>query len=516
MMRRNALEAGPLAGMSPRMGSAIWESLKDKVSMLFVIDTEDSMSVVRVLGISSEATSTPDDVVKQNSKWLAGIKAKSVSAFQPNLAGGSHIVCVPMRGQGGLIMVAVVPTLDLERNLLAYVNRSANTGAMLIDEQGTFVSASLGNVRGKNISDFKDPRIRQLATAYMKSHIGDTRVFERPEMLGDAQLKPGMSTIEPVKVLGQSMWFVIISSSLDDVDNLVKPIFADAIVWAGVVMIAVLAILLSTATQMVRSRLRLERAQLEIINKELTQAREIQLNWLPDQPCSIQLVDIAAVNTPASHVSGDFYNWFELPDGRLVVLIGDVTGHGMGAAFLMATTQLLVRTTMPRHSDPGLCMEEVNRHLCTQVFSGQFVTMMILVMDLQNGVIDVANAGHPAPLISQGESFAPLEIEPQLVLGVDVDTVFPSQRFPLGKGVSVLLYTDGVPDAQAANGNRFGTEGVRNTLFGRYPSAKEMVDAVIHAVDDFRTGRDLGDDLTLVAIQLQTATAPNEAILEAV
>src|SRR5207248_8203320 len=161
--------------------------------------------------------------------------------------------------------------------------------------------------------------------------------------------------IQPVDVLGKK-WCLVVSSSLEEVDQIIKPIFRDASVWAVCVIGAMTAILVSTALQMIRSRVRLERAQMEMLNRELTQAREIQLHWLPDQPCSFQSIDLAAVNMPASHVSGDFYNWFELPDGRIVVMIGDVTGHGMAAAFLMATTQLLVRASMPGLCDPGLCL----------------------------------------------------------------------------------------------------------------------------------------------------------------
>ena len=104
-----------------------------------------------------------------------------------------------------------------------------------------------------------------------------------------------------------------------------------------------------------------------MLQREVSQAREIQLAWLPGAGSKVRAFDIAAANTPASQISGDFYNWFELPDGRVVVNIGDVTGHGIAAAFLMATTQLLVRTTMLRVGDPGRCLEEVNCQLCTWV-----------------------------------------------------------------------------------------------------------------------------------------------------
>src|SRR2546430_9406908 len=137
---------------------------------------------------------------------------------------------------------------------------------------------------------------------------------------------------------------------------------------------------------------------MEIISRGLTQAGEIQLSWRQKKPIATHVIDLAAVNRPASHVSGDFYNWFELPDGRMVVTIGDVTGHGMAAAFLMATTQLLVRSTLPRVLDPGQCMEEVNRQLCLHVYSGQFVTLLIAILDLDRHTAEVATAGHPPPL----------------------------------------------------------------------------------------------------------------------
>jgi phosphoserine phosphatase RsbU/P len=305
-------------------------------------------------------------------------------------------------------------------------------------------------------------------------------------------------------VLGQR-WWLVVTSDLDRVDQMVTPIFREVILWAGFLMLAVTTILVSTTVQLIRGRMRLERVQHEMLNKELMQAREIQLNWLPDQHCANPRIDLAAINRPASHVSGDFYNWFELPDGRLVVTIGDVTGHGMAAAFLMATTQLLVRTTMMRVGDPGRCLEEVNHQLCVQVFNGQFVTMQIVVIDLEKGELLICTAGHPAPLIGEGESFSPLPIEPQLVLGVDADIPFETQRFSVGKGASVLLYTDGVIDAQSDSGDRYNVEGLAASLCRNFDNAQAIVDAVVEAIDDFRGGRELADDLTLVAIQLQGA-----------
>jgi sigma-B regulation protein RsbU (phosphoserine phosphatase) len=249
----------------------------------------------------------------------------------------------------------------------------------------------------------------------------------------------------------------------------------------------------------------MERVRHEVLTRELNQAREIQLAWLPDRQPVSDAVDIAAINSPASHISGDFYNWFDLPDGRLVVTVGDVTGHGMAAAFLMATTQLLVRNTMVRLGDPGRCLEEVNRQLCVQVFNGQFVTMVVLILDLARGSMQVATAGHPAPLIADGESFQPLPIEPQLVLGVDRDSQYVTENYELAPQASILLYTDGVVECPDSRYHRFGDERLRRTLYGRYDNARQMLDQVVAAVDNFRGSNELDDDLTMVAVQLQPA-----------
>ncbi len=185
----------------------------------------------------------------------------------------------------------------------------------------------------------------------------------------------------------------------------------------------------------------------------------------------------------------------------------------MSAAFLMATTQLLVRTTLARFNEPAKCMTEVNRQLCTQVFNGQFVTMQILVIDPSNRTVDIATAGHPAPLLAEAESsssFQPVPLEPQMVLGVDPDAMYETERFELPPGAALLLYTDGAADVEAPDGRRLGNEGLRRVLPsspGRRGHAQLLLESVVTAVNTFRGARSLGDDLTLVAIRLH-AEAP--------
>jgi sigma-B regulation protein RsbU (phosphoserine phosphatase) len=245
-----------------------------------------------------------------------------------------------------------------------------------------------------------------------------------------------------------------------------------------------------------------------MLTRELDQARLIQLAWLPQKPLARWEIDVAAVNRPANHISGDFYNWFDLPDGRTAVVIGDVTGHGMSAAFLMATAQLLVRNTLPVVRDPGRCLEEVNRQLCVQVFNGQFVTMQILVFDPEARTAEIATAGHPAPLLcGPGGCFEPVALEPQLVLGVEPDAVIPTETFRLPPDATLLLYTDGVTDLESADGRRLYLTGLREQVGGGGGSASDLVDGLMTTLDQYRGARDIGDDLTVVVVRFQSQPA---------
>jgi serine phosphatase RsbU (regulator of sigma subunit) len=501
---------------------AVWHSVEGRVSLLFLVDARHG-NVLTVFGDEGDSYASQKQrahqVTKEQLPWIESVKDAAISPFLRVGSESGHLVAVPLGGPvnkaNHRVMLALVPMGRVEKTLLSEVNREDAMGAMLVDATGTIVSNFNPDTVGLNVlKDSKDPRTREMAAKQIEAGTAATQIFETGETIGDVTFQPSMVTIQPVDVLGQK-WWLVISSRLSAVDRIVGPLFREVMIWAIFLIVAMTAILVSTAVQVIRGRVRMERMQHEVLNRELLQAREIQLNWLPESNIAGRTLDIAAINTPASHVSGDFYNWFELPDGRIVIAIGDVTGHGMAAAFLMATTQMLIRTSMPRIADPGLCLEEVNRQLCIQVFNGQFVTMEILVLDLETSTVDIATAGHPPPLVGSGEEFKPLGIDPQLVLGVEPSTRFPTQRFQLPRNANLLLYTDGVIDAQSATGERFSEEGLAQAVYGNFDNAQALLDTVLEAIDGFRKGRELNDDLTLVAIQLQGAPAPHDELITA-
>jgi phosphoserine phosphatase RsbU/P len=135
------------------------------------------------------------------------------------------------------------------------------------------------------------------------------------------------------------------------------------------------------------------------------------------------------------------------------------------------------------------------------------VTLLVCVIDAERNVVELATAGHPAPLAGSGGEFATLAVEPQLVLAIETDVPYRTQRFNLTPGTSLLLYTDGVTDVQAPAGERLGIEGVQKSLYGSFTRAQTLLDSTLDAIESFRAGREPSDDLTLVAVQLGTVPA---------
>jgi serine phosphatase RsbU (regulator of sigma subunit) len=496
--------------------SILWKQLDGRVSVLFAVNRDrvrakDLERFIQPIG-SAEKRLTEKEIILKSADWLKSVEKPQISRFQqyPIEGGGligMSLVCVPVSQRNPRLLVAAVDIRIAQDRFTSKLNSdNDSTNAFLCDEFGTIMISSNPVLVGRNVSSLRDDRLRDIAARYLGHGKKGTESIETEYSLAGQNFPPGMMAIEPVSIAGKK-WEFLVTTPLSDVDAVVNRVFKRAIFWAVFVVVSMTAILFSTAVQLIRARIRTERVRHDSLTKELTQAREIQLAWLPQQGASFPAMDIAAVNQPASHISGDFYNWFELPDGRTVVTIGDVTGHGLSAAFLMATTQLLVHTTMLRLQDPGKTLIEVNKQLCVQVFNGQFVTMLICVIDMESGTLEVATAGHYPPILGTNGTFASLPVESQLVLGVEKDTKYPTERFVLPASASLVLYTDGVLDAQSPDGTRFDVVRILESVKGHGESAQSLVDSIVGHINHFRGARILPDDLTLVCIQTQTESS---------
>lgn len=478
------------------------QQLEGRLSHLFLVDKATLQ--VRWSGIgAAETAPSVRQIIARTGPWLRTLEEPAISQFQLFGERGLNLICIPMGGlRRSNILVAAIPTWRIERRFLDDLNRHNVASAFLVDDSMTLVAAAHHDLVGSSLEGVKSDSFKSALASLVTQDRRGTRVLSQGFAMGSNDFGPAMLTARPVRV-SDKQWFVLISSPLAEVDLVVGQVFRRAALWAIFVICSMTAILVSTAAQLIRGRARLERMRHEVLTREMQEARRIQLAWLPERNLVRPGLQIATVNHPASHISGDFYNFFDLPDGRTALVIGDVTGHGMAAAFLMATAQLLVRTTLPGLCDPGACLAEVNRQLCVQIFSGQFVTMLIAVLDRAAGKLYIASAGHPTPLIHTGAGFESLTFETGLVLGVERGSKYQTHTADLPSRATLLFYTDGVVEAQGPDDSRLGVPGLAQGLRDFAHSAEDLIDTAVRTVTDFRRGQPLKDDMTLLAAAIE-------------
>jgi serine phosphatase RsbU (regulator of sigma subunit) len=254
----------------------------------------------------------------------------------------------------------------------------------------------------------------------------------------------------------------------------------------------------------------LQQAQSELIEKEkleheLEIAREIQESILPKKIPLVPGWQISAHWQPARAVSGDFYDFFPYPDGRLGVLIADVTGKGVPAALVMAVTCSILRTVVGSETSPGAILGHVNNLLCQYMPRNMFVTCMFGLLDPASGIYHFANAGHNLPIkVAQGEIN---ELRATgMPLGLLPGMTYEENEARLQPGEGLLLYTDGMVEAHNSTREMFGSLRLLARL-AEIPFGPEVVISLLADLADF-TGPDWEqeDDVTFVTLT-RTSTA---------
>jgi len=262
----------------------------------------------------------------------------------------------------------------------------------------------------------------------------------------------------------------------------------------------------------------------ESVRRELELAAEIQRSLLPDE--SDDDYPVHGVNCPARTVSGDFYDFFPLDDGRICFNLGDVSGKGMNAALLMAKTASLFRCLGKTIHQPGRLLSIINDEICETVTRGMFVTMAGGIYDPKTGIVKLANAGHePALIYSGNDNFEelqaqapPLGISPLLSGNGDI----PEIEFNLNGG-TLYIFTDGVTEGYLEDGSELGADGLKKILVEKASKpATARLATVIECIN--RENVALRDDLTLLSIddglnkaqRKETAEQPLEDKMETV
>jgi sigma-B regulation protein RsbU (phosphoserine phosphatase) len=265
------------------------------------------------------------------------------------------------------------------------------------------------------------------------------------------------------------------------------------------------------------------RRTMEQLDEELRSVQEIQLSLLPAKNPEIPGIEVATHYQTALRAGGDYYDFFDLGDGRWGMLVADVSGHGTPAAVLMAIVHAIAHQLPVSRSEPDRVMEAVNNALCALYTreTGAFVTMWYGIFDPRDGSIVHANAGHPAPLVR--EPFAERETERTLVaetdtshaglpLGVMPDATFGVARTVLGPGQLLVVYTDGITEAFSKSREQYGVPRLMEAVAcghascnidGGKPSvtASSVLEAIVEDLGEHAGLDSRSDDRTLVVIQ---------------
>ena len=239
----------------------------------------------------------------------------------------------------------------------------------------------------------------------------------------------------------------------------------------------------------------------ELLEHDLALAQKIQASFLPARLPEAAGWRFAVEYSPALAVGGDLYDLAPLGDGRLAFAIGDVSGKGVSGALLMARLTSVLRAAAARTPDPSAVIEELNQLIRTEADQGMFVTLAFGVLDPGSGRIEMANAGHPRPIVRRTDGrAAELPVPAGAALGVKKSAAAPTFAWTLEPGELVVLYTDGLTEAATPAGARFESERVTEIVRRNGPDPKKTLDALLKAARAFVAERGFDDDLTVLCM----------------
>jgi predicted ester cyclase len=244
-----------------------------------------------------------------------------------------------------------------------------------------------------------------------------------------------------------------------------------------------------------------EARERERIEQELQVARQIQQELLPEATPELDGWEVAAYYKPAREVGGDFYDFLELPDGRLGIVVGDATGHGMPAALVMATTRGMLRAAAQPLDAPSEVLARVNDALWPDIPPNMFVTCLYAVLDPTEGRLRYANAGHDLPYLKRKDDAWELRAT-GMPLGLMPEMNYEEKETVLEAGDSILFYSDGLVEAHDPQREMFGFPRLR-ALVGEHDGADgSLIDNLLNELSDFvGDGWEQEDDITLVTLQ---------------
>ena len=238
------------------------------------------------------------------------------------------------------------------------------------------------------------------------------------------------------------------------------------------------------------------------IDDDLKTARVLQASILPTDFSAYPATGIAASMKPALEVGGDFYDVFALDNGRLGLVVADVSGKGVAAAFFMAVTRTMLKGVAVSGARPADCLARVNEALCRENPIDMFVTVLYAELDESTGAVTFVNAGHCEPIVASRGKAELIRRSGNPPLGVTPGRAFVERSFTLGPDEMLFFYTDGVTEASNRDGDQFRVRrllDIAQRFAGRSP--QELMLGVIEGVESFSAGTVQADDITCLVVR---------------
>lgn len=241
------------------------------------------------------------------------------------------------------------------------------------------------------------------------------------------------------------------------------------------------------------------------MQSELNDARAIQLSMLPSEPPSLGWIDSSSISLPATEVGGDYFEYIELSDSKLAIVIGDVAGHGVASGLVLSGVRSGLNLLRDRFEDPLEILSRLDTMIRDTAHQRMFVTLQIAIIDREKKTLSVANAGHPPLLAVTAEDDVLTLGAEGLPLGTRLEPTLQLQSQPVEEGDTILMYTDGVLEVHDAHGQPFGDERLAARLkrSARKCSARQIRDDILNAISSFKGDEMAQDDLTLVVLRLR-------------
>ena len=267
----------------------------------------------------------------------------------------------------------------------------------------------------------------------------------------------------------------------------------------------------------VETHLKLRRLQIELeeytlhlelarerLKFDLDLARKVQRGFLPLRLLEVPGYEFFTHYESAYEIGGDYYDFIQLPNGRVAILLGDVAGKGVVAALLMAKLSANAKFCMLTEPDPATAITKLNSLMIDSGIADRFVTLVAAVLDPAHHTVTLVNAGHPSPLIYHRDTRTVGEAigneETGVPLGVLDGFTYASCQVGLEPGDSILAFTDGVTEATDVQDLQLQTQGLYAAMQGGAYSTRELGEQVVKVVKQFAAGRSQFDDIALVGL----------------